>query len=379
MERVKPVIAVIENHNIATTAIRTDLMQALMDEGFEVYVLTEIDASLNKEQLPANIKMIDVGASVLNPLSAFRYNLRLYKALKTANPSLCLTFTIRPAIYGNIVCRLLKIPVISTITGTGPLFESNSFSYRIARWLYSWVLKKTKRVFFPNYDDLNAFVKAGYIQASTGVRVPGSGVNLTKFFPQQLNRSRNGKFIFLYISRLVKDKGILEYVEAASTIRKKIPNAEFHVIGPLWTNNKKSLIVTREELEDWIEKKWIVYHGEQKDIRPFIADADCVVMPSYREGMSNVLLEGAAMGRPLIATNVTGCRDIVIHGENGLLCKVRDGQDLALRMEELMQLPVDKLEQMGKSGRQKVVTEFDKKIVVKEYLRNIREVLYGSN
>ena len=149
METVKPVIAVIENHNIATTAIRTDLMQALMDEGFEVYVLTEIDASLNKEQLPANIKMIDVGASVLNPLSAFRYNLRLYKALKKANPALCLTFTIRPAIYGNIVCRLLKIPVISTITGTGPLFESKSFSYRIARWLYSWVLKKTKRVFFP--------------------------------------------------------------------------------------------------------------------------------------------------------------------------------------------------------------------------------------
>src|SRR6202022_1801724 len=123
----------------------------------------------------------------------------------------------------------------------------------------------------------------------------------------------------------------------------------------------------------------IVYHGEQKDIRPFIANADCVVMPSYREGMSNVLLEGAAMGRPLIATNVTGCRDIVIHGENGLLCNVKDGKDLALRMEELMQLPPDKLEQMGKSARQKVVAEFDKKIVVSEYLKNIRGVLHESN
>ena len=379
METVKPVIAVIENHIIGTTAIRTDLMQALIEEGFDVYVLSEIDASLDKEQLPANIKIINVGASVLNPISAFRYNFRLYKSLKKTNPALCLTFTIRPAIYGNLICRLLKIPVISTITGTGPLFESKSFSYLIARWLYSWVLKKTKRVFFPNYDDLDAFVKAGYIHPGAGVRVPGSGVNLTKFSPQQSSRSPNGKFIFLYISRLVKDKGILEYVEAASTIRKKMPNVEFHVIGPLWTNNKRSLIVTKPELDEWIEKKWIVYHGEQKDIRPFIANADCVVMPSYREGMSNVLLEGAAMGKPLIATNVTGCRDIVIHGENGFLCNAKDGKDLALRMEELMQLPLDKLEQMGKSARQKVVTEFDKKIVVNEYLKNIREVLYGSN
>jgi len=167
-------------------------------------------------------------------------------------------------------------------------------------------------------------------------------------------------------------------VEAASLVREQFPGAEFHIIGPLWTGNKKSLTVTEKELNEWIGKKWIVYHDKQKDVRPFIADADCVVMPSYREGMSNVLLEAASMARPLITTDVTGCRDIVEDGVNGLLCKVKSGTDLAEKMKKMINIPAAERKAMGQRGREKMIREFDKKKVIQIYLHAIDEIANGK-
>ncbi len=305
MNRERKKIAIIENHELGIYSIRHDLVKAIAEK-YDTAVLTELDNSFKNGDLEKMVHFVDVGKSVLNPLSAIRYNNRLKAALLEFKPDLCLTFTIRPAIYGNLVTRRLAIPTISTITGTGPLFESLSISYTVARRLYKTVLKKTKLVFFPNYDDLNAFVDKKYITASQARRVAGSGVNLDQFSPMSSHRQADGKFIFLFISRLIKDKGTLEYVEAASQLRDRFPEIEFHIVGPLWSGNKRSLTVTAEELKNWIEKKWIVYHDKQKDVRPFIADADCIVIPSYREGMNNVLLEAAAMAKPLITTDVTG-------------------------------------------------------------------------
>ena len=377
METAKKKLAIIENHELGIYSIRHDLVMALAKK-YDVSVLTEIDDSFKDGDLENVVRFIDVGKSVMNPVTALKYNARVRKALKEIRPDVCLTFTIRPAIYGNMVTSGLKIPTISTITGTGPLFDSRSLSYAIARQLYKWVLKKTKFVFFPNYDDLELFIRAKYIKREQAKRVPGSGINYEKFSPLPFTRGNDGKFVFLYISRLIKDKGILEYVEAASLIKNKYPHTEFHVIGPLWTGNKKSLTVTEKELNDWIGKKWIVYHDKQKDIRPYLANADCVVMPSYREGMSNVLLEAASMARPLIATNVTGCRDIVEDGVNGLLCKVKDGKDLAEKMKQMMDIPAPEREVMGKKGREKMIREFDKKMVIQIYLQAIDEVADGK-
>lgn len=377
METTKKKVALIENHELGVYSIRHDLVMEL-SKNYEITVLTEVDDSFKNGDLENVVKFIDVGRSVLNPLSAAKYNSKLHKALKELKPAVCLTFTIRPAIYGNIVTRRLKIPTISTITGTGPLFESNSISYRVARWLYERVLKRTKYVFFPNFDDLNAFVERGYITKEQAKRVPGSGVNFEKYKPEPFTRGSDGKFVFLYISRLVKDKGVLEYVEAASILKKEFPDAEFHIIGPLWGGNKKSLTVTAEELKKWIDNEWIVYHNKQKDVRPYMANADCVVMPSYREGMSNVLLEAASMARPLIATNVTGCRDIIDEGVNGFLCNVKDGKDLAEKMTKMMALSKEDRAEMGKKGREKMIREFDKRIVVRSYIDAINEVVNGE-
>jgi glycosyltransferase involved in cell wall biosynthesis len=370
-------IAIIENHELGIYSIRHDLVKAIAEK-YDTTVLTEVDDSFKNGDLETMVHFVDVGKAVLNPATALKYHSRLRQALIAAKPDLCLTFTIRPAIYGNIVTSRLNIPTISTITGTGPLFDSKSISYTIARQLYKRVLKKTKFVFFPNFDDLNGFIERGYIKQEQGRRVPGSGINHEQFAPQPSARNQDGKFIFLYISRLIKDKGVMEFVEAASLLKDQYPDAEFHIIGPLWTGNKKSLTVTAGELNTWIEKKWIIYHDKQKDVRPFIANANCVVMPSYREGMSNILLEGASMARPLIATDVTGCRDIVEDGVNGLLCKVKDGKDLAEKMKQMMKLSATERETMGKKGRDKMIREFDKKIVIQKYLEAIEEVLHGK-
>ncbi|NOT51413.1 MAG: glycosyltransferase family 4 protein [Chitinophagaceae bacterium] len=370
-------IAIIENHELGIYSIRHDLVKAIAEK-YDVTVLTEVDDSFKNGDLEKLVHFVDVGKAVLNPATALKYYGRLKKALQKATPDVVLTFTIRPAIYGNLVTRSLKLPTISTITGTGPLFDSRSISYTIARQLYKRVLKKTKFVFFPNYDDLNGFVERGYIKREQARRVPGSGINYEQFSPQPSTRANDGKFVFLYISRLIKDKGVMEYVEAASILKDHFPNAAFHIVGPLWTGNKKSLTVTADELNGWIEKKWIVYHDKQKDVRPFIANADCVVMPSYREGMNNVLLEAASMARPLIATDVTGCRDIVDNGVNGLLCKVKSGKDLAEKMKRMMSLSSGERETMGQKGREKMIKEFDKKIVIRSYLEAIEEVLQSD-
>lgn len=370
-------VALIENHELGVYSIRHELVMEL-SKNYDITVLTEVDDSFKNGDLEGIVKFVDVGKSVLNPVSAVKYNSRLHAALKELKPDVCLTFTIRPAIYGNLVARRLNIPTISTITGTGPLFDSKSLSYRVARELYKRVLKKTRYVFFPNFDDLEGFVERKYIRREQAKRVPGSGVNYEKFSPRPSTRGNDGKFIFLYISRLVKDKGVMEFVEAASILRPIYPQAEFHIIGPFWGGNKKSLTVTREELDSWIQKKWITWHDKQKDVKPFMADADCVVMPSYREGMSNVLLEAASMARPLIATNVTGCRDIVEDGVNGFLCNVKDGKDLAEQMKKMMALSPEEREVMGKKGREKMIREFDKKIVVRSYIEAINEVVNGN-
>src|SRR5258706_5937068 len=273
MKILKKKVAIIENHELGIYTIRHDLVLALAEK-YDVSVLTEIDDSFKDGDLESIVRYIDVVNSVMNHLTALRYNARIRNALKEIQPDVCLTFTIRPAIYGNMVTSGLKIPTISTITGTGPLFDSKSLSYTIARQLYKWVLRKTKFVFFPNYDDLELFISAKYITREQAKRVPGSGVNYEKFSPMPFTRGNDGKFIFLYVSRLIKDKGIMEYIEAASTLKPQFPQSEFHVIGPLWAGNKKSLTVTEQELNDWIRKKWIVYHDKQKDIRPFVANAD---------------------------------------------------------------------------------------------------------
>ena len=185
----------------------------------------------------------------------------------------------------------------------------------------------------------------------------------------------NDTFIFLFIGRLIKDKGIFEFVEAARSIVKKYPNTLFNVIGPFWQQNLRSNTITKSVLQNWITEGVIDYQGEKKDVKKFIAEADCLVLPSYREGTSNTLLEASSMEKPVITTNTTGCKEIVDDGITGYLCNVRDSKDLAEKMEQMLLLSPDQKNEMGKKGRQKIIKEFDKQIVLSAYLKAIDDVL----
>lgn len=365
-------IAVLENNLLSTYTMREALMLRLKQEGYQIYVITHTNKFMKIVE-DMGIGVINVGSSNENPFHVLRYIYQLYKSLRKIRPDVCLTFSIRPAIWGNMVTRLLRIPTITNITGTGPLFISESFVYRVARAMYRFVLRRTKKVFFQNYDDMNLFIKRKFVTPEIAERIPGSGVDHEKFKPRADGRKIPHPFIFLFIGRLIKDKGIFEYIEAARMIKKEFPAVVCRVLGPLWSQNLKTNIITQTELHGWISEEVIDYLGEKKDVRQSIADSDCVVLPSYREGTSNVLLEASSMEKPTITTDTTGCREIVEDGKTGFLCRVRDSADLVDKMKKMIALSEEQRLQMGKDARIKIIKEYDKEIVINAYLKTIRE------
>lgn len=366
-------LAIIENNILATNTIRYKLTRTLVDKGYTVYILTTGTPETLQLAKDRGFNIIDVKSSNKNPLDILRYVNNLRKALKAVKADACLTFTIRPAIWGNLVTRGLHIATITNITGIGPLFASDSIIYRSARTLYRFVLKKTAKIFFQNNDDMQLFLDNNFIDPAKAARIPGSGIDHEFFKPIPISREEKG-FSFLFISRLVKDKGIIEYVEAARMLKKEMPQLTFEIVGPMWLQNLKENTVTKEELDRWIKEGVVNYLGETTDVRPFIATANCIVLPSYREGTSNVLLEASSMERPCITCNVTGCREIVDDGETGFLCEVRNSRDLAEKMKKMCLLSPAKREEMGKKAREKVMREYDKQIVINAYLQALEKL-----
>lgn len=367
-------IVVIENGLISTYTMRDGLMKKLLSEGYEVTVMTHTNHNKAKVE-ETGIKVIDVGSGNVNPFKIALYIYRLFINLRSIKPDICLTFSVRPAIWGNLTCRLLSIPVITNITGTGPLFESQNIAYKIIRWIYPFALKKTKKVFFQNEDDKKLFISNRFVTEEKTDRIPGSGVDYLKFNPDLFPSQSNRTFTFLFIGRLIIDKGILEYITAAKKLKPRYPKTKFKIIGPFWQQNLKLNQVSRSIIDNMVESGIIEYLGEKTDVREDIAAADCITLPSYREGTSNVLLESASMKKPIVTTNVPGCREIVDDGINGFLCKPRDADDLADNMEKMLLLDESRREAMGTAGRRKVIKEFDKKIVLNKYLTAIIDIL----
>jgi glycosyltransferase involved in cell wall biosynthesis len=370
----KKKIAVIENGLLSTYTMRDGLMQRLLKEGYDVTILTHTNSFVAQVE-KTGLHVINIGSGNLNPVKVSKYIYNLYSALKRINPDVCLTFSIRPAIWGNFITRTLHIPTITNITGVGPLFISKNLAYRVARSIYRHALTKTKKVFFQNYDDMDLFIKRKFVSPLIAQRVPGSGVDYEKFSPIDVSKKNSDNFIFLFIGRLIKDKGIFEFVEAARIIHKKHPDVMFHVIGPFWHQTLKSNTISKFDLQNWLQEGIINYEGEKKDVRKYIAEADCIVLPSYREGTSNILLEAASMEKPSITTNATGCKEVVEDGVTGYLCKVKDSNDLAAKMEKMLSLSEEERKEMGEKARQKIIKEFDKQIVLTAYLKAIKETI----
>jgi len=305
----------------------------------------------------------------INPVSDLKLFYTLYWWYRKERPDIVHHFTIKPVIYGSIAARLAGVPkIINTITGLGYVFTQDEKSWlrSIVHFLYRFALKRTDFTFFQNAEDQRYFLVNNLTQVHDTFVSPGSGVDCDRFRPASNNcGAPDGDVTFLMLSRLLKDKGIYEFVEAARRVREEYPGSEFLLLGR--RDERNPSVVSKEDLEKWQSEGVVEWLGEVEDVRPIMAMADVVVLPSYREGVPRSLLEAAAMGKPSITTDAVGCRDAVEHGHTGLLVPVKDSTALADAMKDMIDNPAMRL-QMGREGRQRVEREFDEKIVVKKIL-----------
>lgn len=356
---------------------RAGLIRALIAAGHEVVAVAPADKySESLNALGCRFVPLHMENGGTNPMQDALLTWRFVRLFAHERPDVYLGYTVKPNVYGSLAAHMLRIPVVNNIAGLGAVFIRDGWLVRVVRWLYRTALKRSAKVFFQNDDDRQLFLSGGLVRAEVTDLLPGSGIDLQRFTPGQTPLAHDGdsKFRFLLIARMLRDKGVGEFVEAARLLRQRWPLAEFCLLGFLDIQNPAA--ISRAEMHAWVAEGAVNYLGVSDDVRIELATADCVVLPSYREGTPRTLLEAAAMACPIITTNAVGCREVVDNGVNGYLCKVRDAADLADKMEQMLLLSSEQRTEMGQQGRAKIEAEFDEKIVIGKYLAAIDAIQF---
>lgn len=354
---------------------RTGLLRALVERGFDVVAVAPADKFVPAiRDLGCRFVDLPIDGGGTHPLRDLQLLARYVKLLRHERPNLFLGFTVKPNIYGSLAARWTGIPVINNVAGLGSVFRSHSWLSSLVKVLYRAALSRSRKVFFQNEDDRDLFIEAGLIRRDVTDRLPGSGIDLNRFQVGSPPVDATDGPRFLLVARLLWDKGVGEYVQAARIVKAKHPDCKFHLLGFLDVSNPQA--IPRSTIDEWAREGLVTYLGAADDVRPFVAEADCIVLPSfYREGVPRTLLEAAAMGRPIITTDSVGCREVVEDGINGYLCRPQDAVDLADRIERMIRLSPAERAAMGQAGRRKVESEFDERIVIHRYLAAIDEAL----
>lgn len=363
MEKQKVLFLV--NHDVVIYNFRKELVARLLDEGYEVYISSPYGERINElVEMGCHYLEVDLNRHGLNVIQEWKL-LRYYKKIiKDIKPLVVLTYTIKPNIYGGLASKSLGVPYIANITGLGSSVVNGGFIQTVTKILYRSAFKNITRVFFQNKSNQQFFID-NKIALGRHKLLPGSGVNLNHFTSIEYPEENVTEFVF--ISRIMKEKGIDEYLEAAKYIKEKYPNIVFHVLGFSEENYEY-------QLHSLHEQGIIKYHGMQRDIRKYLAVSHCTVHPSYHEGMSNVLLESAASARPIITTDVNGCKEIVDENISGYLIEKANSQDLIGKIKKFLELSKLQKETMGLAGREKMEREFDREIVVDAYMDEIANI-----
>ena len=368
--RIKVMIIVNSAWNLYN--FRSDQIRSLISSGYEVLTVGPRDEYTPKlSSLGCRCIYIPMDNKGINPVNDFLLFLRIYSLMKAEKPNVYLGYTIKPNIYGSLAATLLKIPYINNVTGLGTAFIKGGWLNILVKYLYRIAFSRSSKVFFQNKDDCYLFNSEGIVSIEASDILPGSGINLNRFSPVSLPSKTQIRF--LLISRMIWDKGVAEFVDAARLLKKRGLKADFCLLGFLDVQNRTA--ISRSQLDQWIAEGVIQYLGVSEDVREEIALADCVVLPSYREGTPRTLLEAAAMARPIVTTDVVGCRDVVKDKLNGFLCRVKNSIDLAEKMSCIATMsPVDR-EAMGLLGRKRVEELYSEKIVINKYSTAIRYCL----
>ena len=362
---------------------RAGLIRALVADGHTVVLAAPADEHVPALQgLGARFVHLPMRTHGTNPLADLVLLGRFVRVIWRERPDVLLGYTAKPNVYGSLAAHALGVPVVNNIAGLGSVFIRGGWLARVLQQLYRFALARSGRVFFQNPDDLKLFLNLGLVAQPQTALLPGSGVDLHKFQPVPLpclpgnaatQSADHRRFVFLLVARMLKDKGVDEYVQAARLMKASQPNVECALLGFMDSDNPNA--IRAQQIQAWVEEGVVSYWGTSSDVREQLAQVDCVVLPSYREGTPRTLLEAAAMGRPLIATDVPGSREVVRDGLNGLLCQPRDPYDLSKQMARMLAMPDTELEQMGHASRRWVEQRFDEQIVIDQYRKALNELV----
>lgn len=351
---------------------RLKLMLYLQDLGYEIIAVAPLDDYSNRfaaHGIQFNAMPMDNKGT--NPFKDSLLILRLIWLFFKLKPKCILSYTPKCNIYGTLSAGMLNIPIVNNISGLGTAFIRENFITKIVKWLYKIALRKSAKVFFQNKDDLNFFIDKGLVETKRVGLLPGSGVDVHRFRPEA-NPTPRTQFVFLFVARMLKDKGISELVTATRLLKKQYPHVECQLLGFLDVQNSSA--VSMQEMQTWVDEGVVNYLGVSDSVVDFLRQADCVVLPSYREGVPRSLLEAASVGKAIITTNAVGCREVVDDGINGFLCQPRSVNDLKAKMEKMLLLPEEQRLQMGRKGREKVLKQFDEQIVIDRYVQAIEHL-----
>jgi glycosyltransferase involved in cell wall biosynthesis len=368
-------IAVVSNTCWSLYNFRFNLMRALKQEGWNVIAMAPADGyeeEISREFTYVPTKNINRRAnSVLQDLLLFREYTRSYAESK---PEVVLNFTIKPNIYSTLAARLNGADAICSVTGLGTSFGRRNLVFHVVLFLYRLAFRFARRVIFQNRDDLREFLQWRIVREKKTLLTPGSGVDIERFSLSEHERMPSEKegVRFIYFGRMLKEKGVLDYIEAARTVKKRYGSAQFALLGPVEADSRSGIAL--DDIQSWVEEGIVSYLGAAKDVLPFLRDCDVVVLPSYyREGIPRSLLEAQALGKPIITTDSTGCREAVTHGVNGLLVPPKSAHMLSEAMLRMIEMGPEKRNVMGRRGRAKVEKEYDERIVIQQYLGALGE------
>lgn len=348
---------------------RSGLIRTLQERGYRVMVFAQRDEYVPRLlDLGCHFCELEMRSASTNPIRDIATILRYSRLLGEHRPAVLLTFTPKANIYGSIAARWQAIPVIVNVSGLGSAFINQNWVTKVARLLYSFSLKYPQKVFFQNEDDQSIFLNLDFVRPNQVGLLPGSGVNVVRFSPVQSSRPER-PFTFMLVARMLRDKGVVEFIDAARIIKATQPDVKFQLVGFLGTDNPSA--ISEAEMDVWVKEGIVEYLGPTDNVPARLANTDCVVLPSYREGTPRTLLEAASMALPIITTNAPGCRNTVDDGISGYLCEVKDVEGLADCMRRILALSNEERHKMGAAGRNKMKRQFNEQIVFDAYLNAV--------
>ena len=368
-------IAIVANSTWNIYNFRLNVIKLLIQNNFEVVVIAPVDhyiSYLNQFSEVRHVPLRSLSRKSTNPLKDLSLTRELYQIYCRERPDLVIHYTVKPNIYGGFAARQCGIKYLSTITGLGYTFLHDSLIRQLTQWLYRMAFRHSEKVIFENQDDRQLFIEEGIIRPEAGISLKGCGVDIQYFSPNGFVKPPD-TLVFTFIGRLLYDKGIDEFVRAAALVKKDFPEAEFWVVGDIDEENPAA--ISHDQLLAWMQSGVIRYFGPTSDVRYYIKQSDCIVLPSYREAIPRVVQEGMAMRKPIITTDTPGCREAGEEGKKGFLVPIKDAEGLAAAMRRFRQLSPDQKHTMGRYGRQKAEREFDDRLISRQIVDIIEAVI----